>query len=168
MDDVEYLITLIILTLTIFLFGGKKHTNQIEYSAENFKSIETIDRIKNIFYGYNKTTYIKSDALNVIIPNLEKTIFVYLKPYELFNVSHFCNKININTHIMIIYNYCDNNDNFNGLTLLISKNLHNKNEGIYYDINKKITITNIYPIINESNKICKFVVMIIKKPHFFL
>ena len=102
----------------------------------------------------------------MLIPNIEKITVVYLKPNELYDVNEHCESNYDNKCLMVIYNY--DNQKITDLELLVSKNSLNLNEGLFYRINKDMTITNIYPVYNDSDNIINFAIIIIKKPHWFL
>ena len=166
MNDTEYFITIIALTVVIFLFGGKKVNHKIEYDANKFYNLKKIDKFKNKFKKYKETHTFKFKIFDTLIPNIENVTVVYLKPNELFSVNHYCDENYDNKCLMVVYNYDD--QKVTDLDLLVSKNSANLNEGLFYKINKNVTITNVYPVYNGTQNTINFAIIIIKKPHWFL
>ncbi len=165
MNDIEYLITIIALTIIILIFGGKKYHHKLEYGINKFYNLQKLEKFSNKFQEYKKTSIISLKILDTIIPNIEKITVVYLKPNELYNVNNHCNQNFNNKCLMVIYDY--DNINNNNLELLVSKD-DNNNEGLFYKIEKNITITHIHSIYNNSSKIINFALILILKPHWFV
>ncbi len=169
MDDNEYIITIIILTLIIILFGGLKKNCKIEYDISKFNYLYKLDIFKKKFKQYNETQIVPHKIYSVFIPNIEKIIIIYLKQNEMYFVDDHCEEKFNHKCLMAIYNY--DNINMNDLELLISQD---ENDGLFYDItdnnnnHNSIIITDIYSIHNNSKKIMNFALVIIKKPHWFV
>jgi len=188
-DNNYYFIIMLILILMILIYGGPKKSNnfQIEYDISKFKYLHNL----NIFENYSEQLNISNDIqfenitgknkfFNYLIPNLIEIFYIKINPNQIVNIKkHLTNKNKDKnednlTSIMIIY-YHNNNTkpNNNGLKLLLDvENICNKenvcnNIGSLYNIDKKISILDIYPIYNDSiyNEI--ITCYIIKKPFWF-
>ena len=70
--------------------------------------------------------------------------------------------------MMIIFNHNNEND----LELILKTNIECvnyscNNLSYNYDLTKKITLSDLYPIYNNSNKLIEISLFIIKRPFFF-
>jgi hypothetical protein len=166
MNDTEYFIILIILTIIMLLFGGRKKNHKIEYNENKFYNLQKIYTFSNKFKKHKETSVISIDKINTLIPNIEKIMVIYLNPNEYFNIEHHLQKNYIKSSLMVLYNY--DNKNIHNLELILSTNSDNSDEGLFYNIKKNITITDIYSIYNNSNDVINFAIIIIKKPHWFM
>lgn len=175
-DDNIYFIIIIILSLLIIIFGGPNKLNYlVEYDKKNFKYIDKLSYFNNNFKYLIKNNETFEDTIqykyyNQIIPNLLKIDYISLKPHEFYNFNKFSNS-NI---LMIIYNHNSLDDNnHNSLKLLIrtQNKCNNINKcikyGFFYNLINKISIVNIFPIYNDSNKIINLSIYIIKKSFWF-
>ena len=172
----------------ILIYGGsKKHNNlQIEYNSKNYQYLNSLTVYEKQLQKYNSSDFEylqitnKIDLSSCLIPNIVDIFFINIKPNSYFNTNKHC--IDNISKLMILYNHNINTriDNFkntndtNGtesgknLMLLVDKkkecidNICN-NYGYYYNIDKKISIFDIFPIYNNSNFIVNLTVIFIKK-----
>lgn len=180
-NENSYILIVIIIILTMLIFGGpKKHNNlQIEYDSKNYRYLDSLILFEKELQKYNSSNFDYLHITNQInlseclIPNIIDIFFVNIKPYSYFNINnHVINNV---SNLMILYDHnMDNNINKNidnyktKLMLLLDKkkecinNICN-NFGYYYDITKKISILDIYPIFNNSDSIINITIIIIKK-----
>ena len=183
----SYILVIIIMILAIIIYGGSKtHSiSQIEYSSKNYQYLNSLNIFEKQLQKYNSSNFEflqitnKVDLSECLIPNIIDIFFININPHSHFNINkHVQNNI---SNLMILYNHnitVDNNmDNFKNISHLINNKLmllidYNKNEchdnvcnkyAYYYDITKKISIYNIYPIYNNSNSIINITIIIIKK-----
>lgn len=188
-DDNFYFLTMIILILMIVIFGGpKKHDNlQIEYQPNNFGYLNNLTYFENQIHQNNISSDIeftniteKINLSNCLVPNIVDIFIVNIKPYQIFNVgNHVKNDL---ASIMIIYDHNMSSQQYNfsnipnlainNLKLLINKkkecvNYNCNLVGYYYDISKKVSILDIFPIYNDSEHIVNITIFIIKKPYWF-
>lgn len=186
-DDNSYTLVIIIMILAILIYGGSKTYNnfQIEYSPKNFQYLNSLTIFEKQLQKYNSSNFEylqitnNVDLSECLIPNIIDIFFININPHTYFDTTkHVQNNI---SSLMILYNHnivIDNNiDNFkdisniidnNNIMLLIDKKkecLNNicKNYAYYYDVTKKISILNIYPIYNNSTSTINITLIIIKK-----
>jgi len=173
----------------IVIFGGpKKHDNlQIEYQPNNFGYLNNLTYFENQIHQNNISSDIeftniteKINLSNCLVPNIVDIFIVNIKPYQIFNVgNHVKNDL---ASIMIIYDHNMSSQQYNfsnipnlainNLKLLINKkkecvNYNCNLVGYYYDISKKVSILDIFPIYNDSEHIVNITIFIIKKPYWF-
>jgi hypothetical protein len=175
--------------LAIVIYGGsKKHNNlRIEYNPKNYQYLDSLTIFEKQLQKYNSSNFDylqitnQVDLSECLIPNIIDIFFVNIKPQTYFNTGNHV-EIPI-SKLMVVYNHSINvdADNFKNittisdlnknLTLLIDKKKDCVNEvcnnyGYYYDITKKISILDIYPIYNNSDSIINVTVIIVKKSFF--
>ena len=169
MDDILYiLIIIIIFVLTIF-YGGHNLIKNIEYYNNYFNSNNIIifdNKLKKFNFDENiekildVSKYI--DLSYSLIPNLIICYIIKLDPYEFFDVIKKLyndqNKINDKNFLMVILNHDKNN-----IELLL--NIEN-NIGNFYLLTQKISILDIYIIYNNSSTKINFTLFIINKPYW--
>lgn len=165
------------MVLAILIYGGsKKHNNlQIEYNPKNYKYLDSLTVFEKQLQKYNSTNFDylhitnQIDLSECLIPNIVDIFFVNVKPHTYFNTNnHVTNNI---SKLMILYDHNTDNDkyNFNKNLMLLVNNKREcvgeicNNYGYYYDISKKISILDIYPIYNNSDSIVNITIIIIKK-----
>ena len=183
----SYTLVIIIMILAIIIYGGSKThgISQIEYSPKNYQYLNSLNIFEKQLQKYNSSNFEflqitnHVDLSECLIPNIIDIFFININPHSYFNINkHVQNNI---SNLMILYNHnitVDNNsDNFKNITDLVNNKLmllidYNKIEcqnnvcnkyAYYYDITKKISIFNIYPIYNNSNLIINITIIIIKK-----
>jgi hypothetical protein len=185
-DDNSYTLVIIIMILAILIYGrSKTHNNfEVEYNPKNFQYLNSLTIFEKQLQKYNSSNFEylqitnQVDLSECLIPNIIDIFFININPYTYFDTrKHVQNNI---SSLMILYNHnivIDNNiDNFKDVSTITNNNImlliDKKNEcsnGIcnnyayYYDITKKISILNIYPIYNNSNSIANITLIIIKK-----
>jgi len=177
-NDYSYFLLIIILCLTIVIYGRpKKHDNlKIEYEETNYKYLKILTIFEKQLQKYNSTNFdfIKiTDKINLsecFIPNIVDIFFINIKPHSHFYINnHVSNDI---AKLMILYDHNSNLDDYDkNLMLLINYKKECIDEkcsyyGYYYDINKKISILDIYPIYNNSNSVVNLTIFIIKKSYW--
>jgi hypothetical protein len=195
-DNICWIIMIILITLLIIIYGGpKKYDYPVEYDKHNFSYIENLFLFEKLFENYsiqNNDNYEditqKYQNHNQIVPNLLNLYYVSLKP----NTHFIFNKIMNCTPIMIIYNHnnidtditndadlkllirqtneCDKVNKVNKVNNLNESNKiisQCNNYGYFYTLTNKISVVNIFPIYNDSDKIINFTLYIIKKPFWF-
>lgn len=187
-DNYSYILVIIIMILAIIIYGGKKtHNNfQIEYSPKNYQYLNSLIFFEKQLQQYNSSNFDylqitnKVDLSQCLIPNIIDIFFINIKPYSYFNTNKYVK--NNTSDIMVLYNHnlnvdSNNNiDNFKDISQLTNNNLmllinHKKecinsicdNYAYYYDITKKISIFDIFPIYNSSNSVVNITLIIIKK-----
>jgi hypothetical protein len=188
-NDNSYTLVIIIMILAIVIYGGsKKHNNlRIEYNPKNYQYLDSLTIFEKQLQKYNSSNFDylqitnQVDLSECLIPNIIDIFFVNIKPQTYFNTGNHV-EIPI-SKLMVVYNHSINvdADNFKNittisdlnknLTLLIDKKKDCVNEvcnnyGYYYDITKKISILDIYPIYNNSDSIINVTVIIVKKSFF--
>lgn len=185
-NDNSYILVVAIMILAIIIYGGsKKHNNlKIEYNSKNYQYLNSLTIFEKQLQKYNSANFDYLQITNKInlseclIPNIVDIFFINIKPYTYFNTNfHVENYI---SKLMILYdhNINNNSNNFNNIINLTdyNKNLmllidHKKecideicnDYGYYYDITKKISILDIYPIYNNSDSVVNITVIIVKK-----
>jgi hypothetical protein len=189
-DDNSYILVIILMIIAIVIYGGSKtHSiSQIEYNPINYQYLNSLNIFEKQLQKYNSSNFEylqitnQVDLSECLIPNIIDIFFINIYPYSYFNINkHVKNDI---SNLMILYNHNitidNNNDNFKNITHLINDKLmllidYNKYECInnicnkyayYYDITKKISILNIYPIYNNSNLTINITIIIIKKSYW--
>ena len=179
-EKIEYVIILSTMIILIILFGGSSpySKNQIEYQTKNYEYINTLTNFeKKLIKDHNSQNFNVLDSgteykcLNKkkfyksLIPNMIDIFFVKLQSKQYFNVNKYRNEKKNNfsnvQHVMVLYNIYDVSNN---LELLI--NIKN-GKGYFYGITKKISIFDVYPIFNNSDKTCEFTIIILKKAYWF-
>ena len=185
-DDNSYILVVIIMILAIIIYGSSKaHSKfQIEYNSKNFQYLNSLNIFEKQLQKYNSSNFEylqitnQIDLSECLIPNIIDIFFININPYSYFYTNKHVK--NIISNLMILYDHnitIDSNiDNFKDISHLTNNNLmllldynNECNNNIcnkyanYYDITKKISILNIYPIFNNSNSIINITLIIIKK-----
>lgn len=183
-DETSYLIVFIIMVLSIVIFGRAKKNRDyiIEYNPQNYQYLNSLTIFEKELQKYNSNNFDilqitnQVDLSSCLIPNIIDIYFVNIKPKKFFDVRKHIKDFKSN--IMVLYNhniFLENKDNFtnldltkNNLFLLLDKNMECKNNicsnyGYYYQITKKISILDIYPIFNNSENTINITIFIIKK-----
>ena len=156
-----YAIIIIIMIMMIF-YGGKNNINKIEYSTSYFKNLNKIILFekhikKNIKNDLNIDFEDITSKVNIhVIPNLEYAYYIDIKPKHYYKIEN----VNIDKHIMIIFKHNDKDD----IKLMVKKD---KTDAYLYDIKKKISVTGIFPIFNDSETLASITVFIMKKPFWY-
>ena len=157
-----YYLIIIILIIMMLFYGGKNNLNKIEYNSHYFKNLNNI-----ILFENNIKKNIKNDLnidfeditnrINIhVIPNLEYAYYIDIKPNNFYSIRN----IDPNKNIMILFKHNDNDI----IKLILKKD---NNDYYLYDLNKKISITGIYPIYNNSNSLASVTIFIMKKPYWY-
>jgi hypothetical protein len=183
-DDNSYLLVLIIMILSMVIFGRAKKNREfiIEYNPQNYQYLNSLTIFEKELQKYNSKNFdfIKItnevDLSACLIPNIVDIFFINIKPHKYFDIRKEIKDFNSN--IMVVYNhniFTDNNDYFTSLTfqknklfMLLDRNkecIKNicNNYGYFYEITKKISILDIYPIFNDSKNTVNITIFIIKK-----
>lgn len=187
MDDFTYLILIIILLIFMIFYGGHNYQNEIEYSSNYFTNLNSIitfeNKIKSLFETKQNDFTLENNYINInkylntkniLIPNFVNCFLIKIYPYKIFNILNIISSNDIKMHIMILFNHKKTNN----LELIIDinkcdiyeNNIINTNSninkicGYFYDLEKKISIVDIYDIYNNSNKPIEISCFIIKKP----
>lgn len=157
-----YYVIIIILIIMMLFYGGINNISKIEYKTNYFKNLNNI-----ILFENNIKKNVKND-LNIdfeditskvnihVIPNLEYAYYIDIKPKYYYDIEN----INTDSNIMIIFKH-NETDN---IKLIVKKD---KNDAYLYDLNKKISITGIFPIFNNSDTLASITVFIMKKPYWY-
>ena len=158
MND-KYIIILIITILIIF-YGGINSYKKIEYNINNFHNIKQYILLKKQL-RYN---IIDNNAVDIedvfshvkygFIQNLVGAYYINLKPHTQYLFKQYNKK----THLQLIF------DDSEKLNLLVFNSFSKK---YFYKLNNKISITDIYPLCNNTNSNINLTVFIIKKPFWF-
>lgn len=157
--ETKYIIIFIIIVLIIF-YGGINSHKRIEYNINNFNNIKQYILLKtqlrkNVIDDENiDIENVLSHVKYGIIQNLVGAYFVNLKSHSQYLFKEF----NPKTHLQLIFNEEEN------LDLLVFNSFSKK---YYYKLENKISITNIYPLCNNTDKNINLTVFIIKKPFWF-
>lgn len=165
-NDYSYFLVFIIMILLITIFGNvKKYNSGIEYNTSNYQYLNSLTIFEKKLQKYNSTDFEflkitdKKDFYNCLIPNIVDIFFINIKPFSFFNITSFISQQNL-IMVLYIHNYL-----FNNLMLLVNKD---NNYNYFYDITKKISILDIYPIYNNSNITINISVFILKKSFWYL
>lgn len=166
-NDETYIIILTILIMMIIIYGNsiKINNSLIEYNLNNYSYHKSLNIFEKYLQKYNNkdNEFIdithKINLTHCLIPNIENIYFINIKPFSAFNIPSLIN--HKESKIMIIFNH-----NFvdNDLTLILNKDTND--EYNLYDVNKKTSILNIYPIYNNSDKKINLSIFILKKSHW--
>ncbi len=172
----SYFIIVIIMIICMVIFGNSKKNNNnlIEYDSKNYQFLNSLTIFEKELQKYNtehndfKKITNEINLTSCFIPNIVDVFFINIKPSQYFDIRKHIENYNLN--IMVIYNH--NNLIDNTLFLLINKNYecinnHCNNFAHYYEITKKISILDIFPIYNNSNYTINITVFIIKKSFWF-
>jgi hypothetical protein len=187
-NDNSYILVILIMVLAIIIYGGEKtHNNfQIEYNPKNHQYLNSLTIFETQLQKYNSSDFDymqitnKVDLSECLIPNIIDIFFINIKPHSYFDIGKYTK--NKSHELMILYNHNVNlnsnstEDNFKNIDNLTDNDLmlyiNNKKEwnnnifgtyAYYYDITKKISIFDIYPIYNNSNSTINITLIIVKK-----
>lgn len=154
--------------------GAKKYSNsQVEYNTLNHKFVNSIELLESKLQKYNNLNvpYVNlTDKINLsscFIPNIQNIFYININPKKYFNVKKI---ITIEEPSLMIL-YLGNTTHLP--SLLIDKDNHCDNSicndyGYYYQLTHKISILDIYPIYNYSDKSINLCIFIIKKSFWYL
>ena len=173
MDYYTFILIIIIMTLMIIFYGGKNTVNMIEYNSNYFENYKNIMLVEKTLQKYNskfnditknESDYITIDEIDnishIILPNYINNYLIKIKPYSYFDIKKIIDIAKINNLIMIVFNY----NNIENLELLVNKD---NNNGHFYNLTNKISITGIYDIYNNNDKEIYITVFIVKKPFWY-
>jgi hypothetical protein len=182
MNDILYFIIIITLSIFIVFFGGHNNQEKIEYNYNYFNNLNYIINFEkkiNMIYSNNNNIFKNINFINInkylnvtniIIQNFVDCFLIKINPNNLFNIFNIIDKSIAKYHIMIIFNDYKHNN----LELLINNNYHpnkkneinlaNTSNNYFYNLEKKISITGIYHIYNNSNEPTIITCFILKKP----
>ncbi len=173
MDNIAYLILIIILTIFIVFYGGHNNQNRIEYNTFqwnnldllNFLSINHLTDTNKYFQMQNQTqNYYKiSDKMILtdnFLPNFVDCYLIKIESKKIFNIDKIISLKEHSNNLMILIN------NYNNIKLELLVEYKN-NLGYFYILDKKISIVSIYDILNNSNETCFIYCIIVKKPYWF-
>ena len=172
------------MVLSIVIFGtAKKNKNfLIEYNPKNYQYLNSLTIFEKELQKYNSFNFEimqitnQVDLSECLIPNIIDIFFINIKPLGYFDVKKHIN--NYKSNIMVLYNHnitSEKADNFSNIDLISNKlyllldsvtecnNEMCKKYGYYYQITKKISILDIYPIYNDSTNPINLTLVIIKK-----
>ena len=179
MESVVYLTILIIMAIFMLLYGGHNFRKKIIYEGDYFLIFNRINFLSNEIK--EKTSYIENEhknnnyILNVtksivcdkMIPNCSDVYIINIKPKGVINMLKLMEmqELNINVHLMIIFDYLENNKNTNNnfLNLIVEDNYEDK-YGLFHSLDKKVNISDIYNIYNPTDHDILFGLFLIKKP----
>lgn len=172
MNELTYIIFIVILTVFILLYGGHNNQDLIEYDAKFFKNFNKLIIFEKKLQIYNSQVnfgnldyinlqnYIKTSM--ILIPNLVSLYFINIKPSSFFKISKiFDEKLNKKEHLMIIFNH----DKINNLELLVG--LDGNSIGYFYDLKQNISIVGIYDLFNSSANLINLTIFFIRKPFWY-
>jgi len=187
MNDISYIFIIIILSVFMVFYGGHNPQKKIIYDIQNFSIYNTkIDSIRNIIHSLilkNKLDNIRNYDINKIIditnnfsekeiPNCSNVFLINIKSNSLIKIHDIINfkkKQNIydkNNNLMIMFYLNDKNNNY--LDLIINENnTINEKYKMFYELNKKINITDLENIYNFNKNTIQFILIIIKKPYWY-
>jgi hypothetical protein len=181
-DDNLYIVVMISAIFLIIIYGHPNNTSDyiIEYDDKQFKYLEKIHLVdkqieKNIDgkhniqikqFGSIEEITSKMNNCEKYIPNIVSVYNIMLNPNTLFPTEKYINS----TQIMLIK---INNIEPNKIALLIKANYECDNNscgnyGYFYNLDKKKSIVNIYPIINNSDIPADLTIYTIKKPFWYV
>jgi hypothetical protein len=187
MKNINYLTILIILTIFMLLYGGHNFRKKVIYDGDYFlifnqinflsdeikkKTLFITNKYKNQNYILNMTKKILCDK---IIPNCSNVYIINVKSGGIINIEKLMNiqKLKCNIYLMIIFDYLENNKNNknNFLNIIMDDDYKNNNDynnknkyGLFYSLDKKINISDIYNIYNPTNHDILFSLFLVKKP----
>ena len=181
-DDNLYIVVMISAIFLIIIYGRPNNTSDyiIEYDDKQFKYLEKLYFVdKQIEKNKDAKTSIQIEPFGSIeeitpkinhcekfIPNLVSVYNIMLKPNTMFNSEKYINS----KQIMLIK---INNVEPNKIALLVNANFECENNscgnyGYFYNLDKKKSIVNIYPIINNSENTADLTIYTIKKPFWYV
>jgi hypothetical protein len=146
----------------MLFYGGKNNINKIEYKTDYFRNLSNIILFENnikktIKNDLNIDFEDITDKINIhIIPNLQYVYYIDINSKHFYNI----NKIDTEYNIMIIFKHNEKDK----IQLIVKKD---KTHMYLYDLSKKISITSINPIYNDSNTVSSITVFIMKKPYWY-
>ncbi len=163
MDELLYLIIIIILTIFIIFYGGHNDQNKVEYESDYFNNLNTIINFeKKINLMQNNAEFTKYNFINinkyfnmtnVLLPNFVNCFLLKINSKDVFNIYDIVDKSTVKNHMMIIFNHHKQNN----LELIIDVDY-------FYNLKKNISITGIYHIYNNSYVDVIVSCFILKKP----
>lgn len=184
MNDYLYMIIIVGLTIFMLFFGGHNFQIKVEYDSNYFDNLNTVIIYENKLQKIkNKFNFSKTNFYNInkdlelcpnLLPNFVNSFYIKLSPFTLFNINYLVKPNKMRNYLMILFNH----NEYNNLELLINNNnfdlyknnnyynydLNNNIDGYFYNLNKSITITDIFHIYNNSDNNIFITCFIIKKP----
>ncbi len=187
MDDNLYIIIIIGLCIFVMFYGGHNYQNKLEYDTGYFDNLNTViyfenkleKILKNISFEqdnmFDLTNYVKS--AHVTLPNFIGCFAIKINSGEYFNIFKIIKPDEFKSNMMIIFNNSKSND----LELLVNNEENNLYQitkssdiinnttsynsiGYFYELDKIISITDLYHIYNNSSYDVVITCFIIKKP----
>jgi hypothetical protein len=177
MNDNFYFLIILFLTVFMLCYGGHNFQKKIIYNSDYFLTGKTDSFIKKIAESANKTNinFNENYVLNITdkslikeIPNCSNIFVINIKLKSFINVKEIMNKIKLNTdmHLMITCYFDKTLNNNKYLNILVEQNDEEKS-GLFYVVDKKINVTDIYNIYNPNNVNILFLLLLIKKPFWY-
>jgi hypothetical protein len=192
MQYIIYLIILIVTSIFMLLYGGHNFRKKTTYNGDyflifnriNYLSEEIKKKTLHIENEYKNKNYILNMSKNIscdsVIPNSSGLYVINIKPKGIINMIKLMEEkeLNKDIYLMIIFDYLENNNDFNKNNFLnliveddyesiIDESTVNKSEnkyGLFHTLDKKINITDIYNIYNPTKHDILFGLFLIKKP----
>jgi len=149
----------------MLFYGGQNNLNKIEYNSGYFKNLDNIILFekhikKNIKNDLNIDFEDITSRINIhVIPNLEYAYYIDIKPNNYYNIDNIDN-IDNTKNIMIIFKHND----IDNVKLIVKTD---KNNHYMYNLDKKISITGLFPIYNNSKTLISVTIFIMKKPFWY-
>lgn len=176
MDELNYLLIIIFLSIFVILYGGHNNQNLIEYDSNYFQNLNKIILFEKKLQIYNKEVNFGSeDYINIkdyikisnsLIPNLESMYFINIKPHSFYLINKIFNqKLIFKEYLMIIFNH----NKSNNLELLLGKDSDPNSDSVayFYDLEKNITVTGVFDLYNNSDVNINVTIFFMKKPFWF-
>ncbi len=170
MKDINYILLIIFLVIFVLMYGGHNNQAKIEYNVNYFNNINKLELYEkkvqrfNVEPNFKDKNYINIEnyikTSQIIIPNLVDMFFIKIEPYSFYSIDSIFN-LKKDEHVMIIFNHY----NLNPIELCLGID---GNSLFFYKLNKKISITTIYDLYNNSDKIINITIFFMKKPFWHL
>jgi len=170
MENIEFIIIMILITIMIIFYGGKNNVHIVEYNSNYFDNYNNIYILKNKLNNYKMDnlnyTSIEdiNNILNIILPNYINNYYIKIEPYSYFEIKNVINQLESKNQIMLIYNH----NNYKNIELLVNTDYQNdKKIGYFYNLTKELSITNMFDIYNNNDKKVYITIFILKKPYWY-
>jgi hypothetical protein len=173
-NNTGYALIIILMIITMVIYGGaKKYSNsQIEYNLSNHKFVNSIELLETKLNKYNvlDRPYVKvSNKINLsecFIPNIQNIFYININPKKHFDIKQIT-KLN-EPSLMVLYLCNIQINNYHAVFIDSDDMSVPERYGYYYQLTNKISILDIYPIFNNSDKKQNICVFIIKKSFWYL